>query len=257
MILASKEIGGEGTPILILHGLFGSSKNWLSNGKALCEYGKVYLLDLRNHGDSFHSDSHHLQDLVEDLKQYMDSKQIERAVLLGHSMGGLATSFFSLLYPDRVVAPVVVDIAPRSYPLQYTQEFAALNMDVSQYQNRQELDSEMAKVLPNTFIRQFLQMNLQRNPNGGYKWKLNVPALQKARDGLSLQVSELEPYNDKALFVLGSESSYINDPEDIDLILETFPLANIQTITGAEHYLHYTHADEFLQIVKEFLTHLQ
>ncbi|MEM7184730.1 MAG: alpha/beta fold hydrolase [Spirochaetota bacterium] len=257
MVLTSKEIGGEGTPLLILHGLFGSSKNWLSNGKVLCEYGEVHLLDLRNHGDSFHNDSHRLQDLVEDLKEYIDSKEIQRAILLGHSMGGLATSFFSLLYPERVVAPIVVDIAPRSYPLQYTQEFAALSMDVSKYQNRQELDSEMAEVLPNTFIRQFLQMNLQRNPSGGYKWKLNVPALQRARDGLSLRVDDLQSYNDKALFVLGSESSYINDPEDIDLILETFPLANIQTIAGAEHYLHYTHADEFLKIVTGFLSDLQ
>jgi esterase len=106
---------GEGPVLIILHGLYGMSDNWLSIGKALSGYFEVYLPDQRNHGRSPHDSRHDYHALRDDLLGFMNEHMIDRAVLVGHSMGGKTAMSFAMQYPERVGALVVIDISPRSY----------------------------------------------------------------------------------------------------------------------------------------------
>ncbi len=251
MKLFYREFVGPGRPLIIIHGLFGSSKNWITNAKELSKLTHVYAVDVRNHGESSHSNSHRIIDLVADLKEFILEHNLENPILLGHSMGGLNALLFSLLYPEMIYSLIVLDIAPRSYAIHYESEFRALSMDVSGYESRQSIDEEMKNILPDNFIRQFLQMNLDKIDTG-YKWKLNVETLKNARDALSLGLTDTMHFAKKALFILGEDSEYIV-PGDKELIRKYFPNSKIESIHGAGHYLHYTHSKEFLQIASEFI----
>ncbi len=254
MKLFYREFSGEPKPLIIIHGLFGSSKNWITNAKELSKFAHVYAIDVRNHGESPHSSSHLISDLVADLKEFILEHNLENPILLGHSMGGLNALLFALTYPDMIHSLIVLDIAPRSYAINYEAEFKALSMDVSHFESRQAIDGEMKKVLPDTFIRQFLQMNLDKL-DIGYKWKLNVDTLKNARTALNLDLVDTMHFAKKTLFILGGESEYIK-PEDKSLIGKFFSNSRIETIQGAGHYLHYTHSKEFLQIASSFIREL-
>ncbi|MCB1143773.1 MAG: alpha/beta fold hydrolase [Leptospiraceae bacterium] len=250
MKLFFRKVGEKGKPIVILHGLFGSSKNWISNAKILSETRTVYSLDLRNHGDSPHSDSHTLEDLVNDLKEFIEENLDEKPDLIGHSMGGMTTTLLALHYPELFDKFVCVDIAPRTYPLRFEEQFKALSMDVSEMKSREEIDKKMSEILPDPFLRNFLQMNLERNETG-YRWKINTDVLHKSRKSLEFP-GNLPPYTGICLFVLGEISEYIHK-EDSEVIKSKFPGAELKWISGAGHYLHYTHSKEFLKIVSDFL----
>jgi esterase len=251
MKLFYREFPGKGNPLIIIHGLFGSSKNWITNAKELSNFAHVYAIDVRNHGDSPHNTSHSIHDLVADLKEFIIDHGIQNPIILGHSMGGLNALLFALTYPEIIDSLVVVDIAPRSYEVNYENEFRALSMDVSHFESRQAIDEEMKKVLPDSFIRQFLQMNLDKTETG-YRWKVNVETLKNSRNALSLNLTDTMNFAKKALFVLGENSEYIRQ-SDKNLILKFFPAAQIKSIDNAGHYLHYTHAKEFLKIVSDFI----
>jgi pimeloyl-ACP methyl ester carboxylesterase len=246
MKLFYREFGTGEKNLMVIHGLFGSSKNWIGNSKELSEDRKVYAIDLRNHGDSPHSDSHTLDDMISDLKEFIEDHNIRNPILLGHSMGGLNAMYFALRFPDLISGLMIVDIAPRNYEVHYDREFACLNLDVSQFTSRSDLDLEMSKIYPDPFIRQFLQMNLEKLETG-YKWKLNVPSLQAAKKALYFEKANLQAFQKKSLFILGEDSDYIND-SDLDLIQKHFPNSEINWISGAGHYLHFTHQKKFMEL---------
>ncbi len=249
MELVFKEYGGNGSDLLILHGLFGSSKNWATAAQHLADVARVFALDLRNHGDSAHAASHSLEDLVEDVEEFSAHRQLSRPILLGHSMGGLVAMAHALKYPHSTRAVVVVDIAPRKYEPHHQQEFAALNLDVSKYNTREEVDAAMAGLLPDENTRRFLMMNLEKT-EPGYRWKLNVPVLEKSQYIAEFKGSG--QYPGPALFVVGGKSNYVQ-AADHETIREFFPGAVVETIPGADHWLHFTSADAFLSIVKNFV----
>ncbi|MCB1322520.1 MAG: alpha/beta fold hydrolase, partial [Leptospiraceae bacterium] len=128
--------GGEGPPLLIFHGLFGSARNWTSIAKELTDCAHVYTFDFRNHGDSPHTDSHTIQDLGDDILYWIAEHKIQEPILLGHSMGGMAVAATALGHPEDIRAAIIVDIAPRHYAPHHQKEFAALKMDVSGYASR-------------------------------------------------------------------------------------------------------------------------
>jgi esterase len=232
--------------------LFGSSKNWLTNGKELTLYGRVLLLDLRNHGDSPHYPTHTLEDMVSDLFQFIETQKIESPVLIGHSMGGLISMLFCLYYPQIIHRLIVVDIAPKKYALNYEKEFSVLDTDLEPYNTRSQIDAVLEKIYPNQFIRNFLLMNLTRLENGKYRWKLNVPVLKNAKHSLEFECNENLKFMKKTLFIFGSISTYTADT-DQSLIERYFSHYTIEKIESADHYLHYTHSEEFLQLVVHFL----
>jgi esterase len=237
--------------LIIIHGLFGSSKNWITNAKELSEHIKVYSIDVRNHGESFHTDTHKMEDLIEDLKNFIEEKNIQKPILLGHSMGGLNVMYFSLKYPELVSKLIVLDIAPKNYDVDYEKEFSCLNMDVSKFESRTELDFEMAKLYDDKFIRQFLQMNLEKAEKG-YVWKLNVKTLQNSKQALHFNLENLQAIQNDALFILGSASEYIEKNDEIK-IKNFFPNSKTKIIENAGHYLHFTHQKEFIRFAKDFI----
>ncbi len=110
---------GQGEPLIILHGLFGSSDNWYSLAKVFAEHFSVYLVDQRNHGQSPHSDEMNYGLLTEDLKDFITEHSIVRPIIMGHSMGGKTAMNFALKYPDQLSKLIVVDIVPKYYPVHH------------------------------------------------------------------------------------------------------------------------------------------
>lgn len=236
-------------PIILLHGLFASSRIWTNHGKELAEHGySTYALDFRNHGESFHSREHSIELMSDDILRWMKYKHIENPVLVGHSMGGLVAAHTALSHPYRIRAIVVIDIAPRSYTTDHELEFRALQLDLTSYKTRKELDRDMAKIHPSQKIRQFLQMSLKRNEDG-FRWKMNVDALRK-----SAYLSKYVPtgtFKGPALFIRGSQSDYVQE-EDYPLIKKYFPSARIETIEGADHWIHHTYRSQLIDEILLF-----
>ena len=260
---------GEGSPLIILHGLYGSSDNWLNIGKKLATSHKVYLLDQRNHGRSPHSDIHTYPAMRDDLLEFMDREGLEKATLLGHSMGGKTAVYFAVAHPERLNRLIVVDIAPTGYP-QLTESNpqalthlnitnALYNLDTSQIQTLKEADQALAESIPYKQVRQFLLKNLKRDrQTGEFKWLLNVRAI---REQLSAIMDGLDPdeFNEPdritsvpALFIKGEKSPYIQE-KHFDDIRKIFPHARIETVEGAGHWVHAEKRAEFLKVAGEFL----
>ena len=166
MQLASRDLGGDGPPILILHGLFGSSQNWASIGRRLGSLGRVTALDLRNHGRSPHAPSHSLEDCVGDLREWIGEHARGPVRLIGHSMGGLVAMGFAIAHPGLTEGLAVIDIAPRAYPLDHEREFAALGMDISRCESRARIDSLLAPLFAEQAMRQFMLTNAVRRGIG-------------------------------------------------------------------------------------------
>lgn len=236
--------------ILILHGLFGSSKNWISISRKLNSFFNIYALDLRNHGNSPHSETHSLNELILDIEEFITEKNLENPILLGHSMGGLVTMGVALKNSCELEKIIVVDIAPKIYPPHHQKEFLVLKTDVSKFSSREEMNQYLKNIHPDDSIRQFLMMNLEKTDKG-YKWKINVEALEK---GTYLEdIKNWEGKNSfvKALFIRALDSNYIKN-EDYPLIYKFFPNAVIKELKG-NHWIHYSNENDFLHTVLDFL----
>ncbi|EMN52614.1 MULTISPECIES: alpha/beta fold hydrolase [Leptospira] len=245
-------------PIIVLHGLFGSSKNWLSVGDFLSQYADVYLLDLRNHGDSPHSSEHSIASMVEDIEVWVTKQKLEKPVILGHSMGGLVSMGVALKNPNILSLLFIEDIAPRNYPFHYESELLCLRTDVSGFKSRQEIDSALTKILPNAFIRNFLEMNLERlENNGGYRWKLNVEGVANSprlfQDFFDKYTNY--PYTGRTYFITGGVSEYFHK-EDIEIARNFFPNSKFYLIPGGDHYIHFTKSFEFKKILESIFEKL-
>ena len=259
---------GRGEPLVILHGLYGSSDNWFTFGKILSKFYEVYLIDLRNHGRSPRSDEHSYKLMIQDMAELFEQQQLEKAVVMGHSMGGKAAILFALRYPSKVSKLVVVDASPKSYEndpyiadqirLHKSIVAALSNFDVTAVQSREDADKALAKEIPNTRIRLFLLKNLKRDPKGQYFWTLNVKVIaQNLENILNDFDSDLwkgvdTPHNFPALFIKGQLSDYLLE-SDKSKILELFPNASIKTIPGAGHWVHAEQPELFISVLLKFL----
>ncbi|EPG66728.1 alpha/beta fold hydrolase [Leptospira wolffii] len=242
------------SPIIILHGLFGSSKNWMGVADFLSQFSEVYALDLRNHGDSPHSSEHTLSAMAEDVREFLSDRDIPQIILLGHSMGGLVAMTIALENPEIVQHLIIQDISPRDYEFRYDSELSVLNTDVSGFQNRQEVDTAVSGFVPDPFIRNFLLMNLERREEGGYRWKLNVSGISGSRRMFESQFrGENKTYPREVLFILGGASEYFGE-KDKEIALRYFPFAKFETIPGGDHYIHFTKAPEFKKILTDYLS---
>lgn len=237
---------------IILHGLFGSSKNWVTVSKFLSEFGNVYAIDQRNHGDSPHNKQHSIQLMADDLDELIKYLQIETPILLGHSMGGLVAMYFDLTHPGVIKKLIIQDIAPRAYPFSYDNEIKSMSFPLEGFASRSEIDTEMAKYVKDSFIRLFLQMSLERREDGVYQWKLNVAGLNQARRVFDDAFIFEKTSDTKTLFLLGGISEYIKE-SDIELMDRFFKANEKKTIAGGGHYVHFTHQKEYLEILKDWL----
>ncbi|MTI41933.1 alpha/beta fold hydrolase [Fulvivirga lutimaris] len=243
---------GEGQPLIILHGLFGSSDNWLTIGKALSEKYKVYLLDQRNHGQSPHSNEFNYSSMALDLEEFIQQQQIANPIIIGHSMGGKTVMQYAVNNPNSWMKMVVVDIAPKAYPVHHDSILEGLNsLDLTGLSSRGEADKYLAEYIPEVGVRQFLLKNLNRD-SGGFNWKINLPVITSnieiIGEGLNGNLKDSKP----VLFIRGRNSNYIKD-SDFTLIEESFPNAQIETVENAGHWVHAEQSDNFMAVLITFL----
>ena len=252
MILSYKSFG-EGTPIIILHGLFGSSDNWQTFAKSIGDRYQVIAIDLRNHGNSPHEDQFSFKLIDQDLIETLDALHLSGYHLLGHSLGGKAAMYHALHHPARVGRLIVIDIAPKAYPPHHALYFKVMrSMDFDQITNRTEADLWMQKEIQDTSVRQFLLKSLVRDDEGRFKWKFNLEALYRHYDEINIILEGLPSFDHPTVFIKGELSDYIKD-EDHALIHHLFTNSKIETIHGAGHWVHADQPERLREVVLSFL----
>ncbi|WP_438970506.1 alpha/beta fold hydrolase [Methylophaga sp.] len=245
---------GEGQPLLIIHGLFGSLDNWRSMARYFSKFFKVISLDLRNHGQSPHSDEQSFHSMAEDVESLCQSLDIDNAHVLGHSLGGKVAMQFAAMYPQRVDKLVIVDISPRQYFSEHTPMMdAMMALDMSQYASRTDIDTALADSITDKTVRQFLLMNLHSDESG-FKWRINLPALKNNYQQLMAPVCEKVILDMPSLFVYGEISEYVSS-DDRELIEQHFMQAEFISIAKAGHWVHAEKPQQFKQVVEDFLRH--
>ncbi len=253
MKLSFREMGA-GEPLIILHGLFGSSDNWLSIARELEGQYKIYLVDQRNHGDSPHSNEFTYAAMAADLKDFIEEHEIKAPVVMGHSMGGKTAMKFAVTYPELLKKLIVVDIAPRYYPVHHDVILEGLqSIDVAKLESRRDADKALAGYVPELGVRQFLLKNLGRNSAGGYEWKVNLLVISDQIENVGEALGENERFEKPVLFINGANSGYIKKERDESLIQQIFPKAKIETIAGAGHWVHAEKPAAVIEKVRTFI----
>jgi len=247
---------GNGPPIFILHGLYGSSDNWLSIGRMIGVNYKVYLPDLRNHGQSPHSDLMNYEVMSEDLLELVNSLNIRKFYLAGHSMGGKVAISFALKWPDRINGLLIADISPfinersgQKVLMQHSSILkAVLSLDLLKIKSRMEAEAELKKMIEPDNVRGFILKNLQRNSDKTFSWKLDAKSLlnniDRIMEGIDRRlIDNYQISGFPVIFLKGAKSDYI-DPSDYPYILRIFPAAEIKEIANAGHWLHSDQPEE-------------
>ena len=243
---------GEGRPLIILHGLFGTADNWVTLAKRFGQYRKVFLIDQRNHGQSPHDPDFTYDAMVNDIRLFLMAHDIIKPDILGHSMGGKEAMFFAAKYPDLINKLMVIDIGPKFYPVHHDVILEGLkDIEIDKISKRQEADDELAEYVESNSVRQFLLKNLKRTPSG-YEWKMNLKVIYDNIANVGKGLAPDDKFNHRTLFVRGSLSQYILD-EDLDGIKKHFPNSTLTSIHGASHWVHYEKPDELSLVIEEFL----
>jgi len=253
MKLSCQTYGTHGPVLVILHGLLGSSDNLHSVAKDLSPHLRILVPDARNHGRSPHDPMFTYQAMVEDIRELLGDKGMERASILGHSMGGKTAMMLALDSPELVESLMVVDIAPKPMKPGHDEIFDAMrSVDLATVKFRKDVDAALVARIPNWATRQFILKNLKANENGGYEWKLNLDAVFQSYEEVNREIDAARPYAGPALFLRGARSRYILD-EDITKIQELFPRAKVSTIPDAGHWVHVDNPKAFMNTIREFL----
>ncbi len=244
---------GQGSPLIILHGLFGSSDNWYTLAKTFAEHYSVYVVDQRNHGQSPHSDEMNYRVLAEDLHEFIVEQGLQRPAVIGHSMGGKAAMNFAVAYPDHIGKLIVVDIVPKAYPVHHDAILDGLHdIPLASIASRSEADARLTSFVPEPDVRQFLLKNLSRKPSGGFEWKINLSAIDQNIEALGEGMIYSGKHDGPSLFIRGEKSNYYA-PGDEVRIKAIFPNADIVTMdTG--HWVQAEKPEEFARIVLNYLS---
>lgn len=248
---------GEGEPLLILHGIFGSGDNWATLARQLAEENNlaVYLVDQRNHGRSPHFSDFSYDLMVADLLELIVSLGLEQISILGHSMGGKVAMKFALKYPKYLKKLIVVDMALRSYSMKSHEQLIAalLNIQLDNFKSRKEVEKALMPNIPDFSTRQFLMKNLYRTENKNFAWRLNLPIIAKKMSEISdASVSKENIFEKPSLFFRGGKSKYIQS-KDYKEISTVFPNASIINISEAGHWIHADQPKTIFNYLKVFL----
>ncbi|AIM38242.1 alpha/beta hydrolase [Sphingobacterium sp. ML3W] len=251
----SKIYGAEnnGIPLVVIHGLFGMSDNWGTFGRSFGENRQVHLLDLRNHGRSFHSDEMSIEVMVDDLSAYIASIGADQVYLLGHSLGGKVGMQFAIDHPEIMAKLIIADIAPKAYPPHHEDIFNALcAVDIGSKENRKDVQTALEQYIKEPGVIQFLLKNVYIKEDRSLGWRFNLEVLQgKYEDFITVGVKS-GIFKGPTLFLAGEKSRYIL-PEDKAHIEAQFPQAVIKTIPNAGHWVQAENPQAFDAFVEEFL----
>lgn len=253
-------ITGEGSPLILLHGVFGSLENLGGIARKLQGEWQIHALDQRNHGSSPHTDTMDYPSMASDVVAYMDEQGIDKASLLGHSMGGKVAMQVALQAPERVEKLIVADISPVAYKPGHDAILDGLKqIDLTNVRSRGDADKLMAEFVEMAATRQFLLMNLERIPKQEqvesgpvYRWRLNLKAIEACYANLASAPEAEAPYEGPVLFLKGADSAYIQEKHREE-IRRLFPHAQLSIIEGTGHWLHAEKTDTFVALCRRFL----
>lgn len=250
---------GEGQPLIILHGLFGSADNWQTLAKGFAEKNKVILVDMRNHGHSPHTDEMNYDAMAEDVYELIQEEKLENAVLMGHSMGGKAAMFFAQKHENLLDKLIVVDMGMKKYPPHHQIIFdALLSLDFDVIKTRKEAEEQLKKTITDFGVLQFILKNIYwvssakaSDTEDRLAFRFNLHVLYREIEEI-LEAVPPGKVNVNTLFVRGEKSNYILD-EDFDKIKEQFPNSEIKTVMGAGHWVHAEKPREFFETINQFV----
>jgi pimeloyl-ACP methyl ester carboxylesterase len=256
---------GNGPPLIILHGLYGSSDNWVTIAKKLTDSFTVYLPDQRNHGQSPHSQIHDYNSMRDDLFELAGNLNLKKFFLAGHSMGGKTAISFALKWPEMLNGLMIADISPFTNETGrqsiYSQHFTILNailsFDLHRISTRREAGNVLLEKIPSEKVRELILKNLQRTADNNFEWKLNAPSLLKNLDKIMEGVERQTDYSQQitgfpVIFLKGGDSDYIPTVDFRD-IRNVFPAAEIIEIPGAGHWIHVDKPDEVVKYIRRLL----
>ncbi len=244
---------GAGRPVVILHGLFGSARNWSTVARSLGRTRHAIALDLRNHGESPWAADMSYRAMAADVRDVI--APLGRCAVIGHSMGGKVAMALALLYPGLVERLVVVDIAPVAYgPRRHADYIEAMRAADLGVVRRAQVGAQLRDGIPDDDLRAFLLQNLVRDTQGGMRWRLNLDVLAEHMGEIMGWPAELAEarYDGPTLFVTGAESDYVR-PEHHAAIRTLFPRVRIVAIAEAGHWLHAQQSQRFVAEVEAFL----
>ena len=256
MQLFFRHYGESGNqPLIILHGIFGVSDNWVTYGKRISQEGfEVFVVDQRNHGQSPQSDNFNYLALTDDLFDFIDEHEIEDPIILGHSMGGKVAMRFALENPTMLSKLIVVDISLKAYGPRTSHKNilkAMKSVDLTQVKNRQQVEDQIESLVPDLRVRQFVMKNLHRKEKDVFEWKIYIPGIDNNLDLLFDGIDTITKFQKPTLFVKGGNSDYIL-LEDYEQIRYNFPNAEIITIADASHWVHVESPERFYQLTMGF-----
>ncbi|CAN1497900.1 MhpC Predicted hydrolases or acyltransferases (alpha/beta hydrolase superfamily) [Flavobacteriaceae bacterium] len=248
------KIEGSGKPLLILHGFLGMSDNWKTLGMQFASAGfQVHLLDLRNHGRSFHSDEFSYEIMAQDVFEYCNENGIESIDVIGHSMGGKTAMLLATSYPNLVDKLLVADIGPKFYAPHHQDILAGLNaVDFSTKPSRNDVEELMKNYIPDFGTRQFLMKSLYWKEPGQLAFRFNLAVFNNNINEIGKALQTELIFEKPTLFIRGGNSDYIQD-NDIEGIKKYFSNSSIETIPNVGHWLHAENPEMFYELASVFL----
>jgi len=254
---------GNGPPLIILHGLYGSSDNWVHIAREIQDYYTVFLPDMRNHGRSPWSDKHSYTEMSNDIGELISDQNLSSVFIAGHSMGGKTAIRFAVDNPERITGLFVGDISPFPYlsespaDEQHKEILRIMTtVDPGDYNTRAEVDSYLTKLAGEKTTRLVFSKNIE-STGGKMKWKLNAESLAENINNLLEGIHRpsegiTTEYNFPVIFLKGDRSPYIPD-SDFNDIKTVFPHAQIRIAANSGHWIHTDRADAVIEALKDLL----
>lgn len=247
-------IEGQGKPLLIIHGFLGMSDNWKTFGALYAVEGfQVHLLDLRNHGKSFHSDDFSYEIMAQDVLEYCQAHQLKKVSIIGHSMGGKVAMLLATIHPELIDKLIVADIGPKYYAPHHQDILTGLNaVDFSTKPDRAQVEEMLYPYIPDFGTRQFLMKSLYWIEPGQFAYRFNLPVFKAKIEVIGTALPEEAHFENPTLFMRGGNSNYILD-SDLTEIKKHFPNFELATIPNVGHWLHAENPKMFFEITAQFL----
>lgn len=250
--LAYDGFGERGAPVVILHGLLGSARNWTGVARQLATRHRVLTLDLRNHGRSPWAETMSFDEMAGDVAALIERQGLEDSTLIGHSLGGKVAMRLALTRGELVARLIVVDVAPVTYEHTFGPFVEATrDVDLSRVTRRADADLQLHDRIGDPVIRGFLLQNLVKT-DAGFAWRVHLDALAANMPELLGFPSDEATYDKPTLFVAGGRSDYVR-PEHWPIIRRWFPGAEQTAIVGAGHWPHVERPAEFLDRIGRVL----
>ena len=251
------KVFGSGEPVIILHGLFGMLDNWQTIAKEIAQNGfEVFILDLRNHGKSPHSNEFNYQIMTRDLLDFLEEQNIFKCHLIGHSMGGKLALQFAALYQGYINSLIIVDIFPKSYKqirIDHQKIFNAIHrINEGKFIDRNKAENAIKTIITNERIYMFMLKNLRKNENENIVWKFNSEVIEKNYDQIKNNIILPSAFKSNIIFIKAANSDYI-DNKDLTSKQALFPNGKMEIIANSGHWVHVDQRKKFLQICLSFL----